>query len=79
MSDPGEDAGDCPRCGETMVMIGHGTVTLGTYCDHCDLLVALQGKTMTLSEALDAYDDDHGTEAAHERHEPDAWGPDPMP
>lgn len=50
MSDPGEKAGDCPRCGGERIQIGHGTVTLGVYCPECDMAVMMTDVAVTNTE-----------------------------
>jgi len=73
---PGDDAGDCPRCGDTRTCIGRGEAVIGTWCERCDLVTVLQGTALTVHEERERRDE----------WEPDEWesrgapvGPDPNP
>ena len=52
MANPGDKAGDCPRCGESRIQIGYDVKTLGAYCENCDVITALHPtKAVTSAEA----------------------------
>lgn len=75
---PGDDAGDCLRCGATTTAVGYGTVVLGVHCDHCELTVTMDRDTVSLAAAQERYDDDHDRERAYREYDDSGqWGPDP--
>ena len=55
---PGNDGGECPRCGETTTQIGWESAVIGTHCENCKLTLALTGDAMTASEAREQDWDD---------------------
>lgn len=51
MPDPGDEAGDCPRCGHDRVLVGYENTVVGAHCDTCELTVTLEGDAMSVREA----------------------------
>lgn len=41
MPEPGDTAGDCPRCGSTLTLVGSDPVVIGNWCPSCDLVRVL--------------------------------------
>lgn len=41
MPEPGDEGGDCPKCGTSTRMVGYLHVVLGVYCEECELLISL--------------------------------------
>lgn len=76
MPQPGDTAGDCPRCGGERVLVGHGSAVIGAHCSTCDLTVVMTGSAMTTREVQDIeseWDPDE-YEAAGASWGPDPWG-----
>lgn len=71
MVQPGDQAGDCPRCGSSMVCIGWGHSVIGSHCSDCDLTVIISGDAAT---SRDVREDD-----LPDRIEGSPVGPDPNP
>jgi len=44
MPKSGDRGGDCPKCENSRVLVGHGNIVIGAYCENCDV-VKLVGNT----------------------------------
>jgi len=52
---PGDAAGDCPRCGESMEAIGSDYHVLGAVCEDCQLVVTMRRyEAMSLADCHDS-------------------------
>ena len=70
---PGEDGGDCPRCGATTTQIGYDNAVLGVVCEDCSLMLAISGEAMTLREAMET-DWSDWQPIRGSSYGPDPWG-----
>jgi transcription elongation factor Elf1 len=74
MSSPGDDGGDCLRCGTTTVQVGHGHSVVGVHCPHCGLLVSTTDPALSFHDARERFGEDHDQARAYEDHIPDTFG-----
>jgi len=41
MTEPGDQAGECPRCDSERVQIGYDTIVMAVYCPSCDVITSI--------------------------------------
>jgi len=74
MSEPGEDGGDCPRCGATLTLAGWDQTVVGAHCERCTLTIALTGDGIAAHQLADQDWTPDEWEPRGSPYGPDPWG-----
>jgi len=71
---PGDIGGDCPRCGQTMKLIGYGHSVHAAHCGRCNLTVSITGDAVAADRTDERDWNPDEWEQKGTSYGPDPWG-----